>query len=80
MNPTTPKNFSRIFTLLLPLFVSAKSIRLSLVAFFNADGGNYRAQQILDDPHKGDLLRSSFSVIKKGTRRAIQTEWVDDVC
>jgi hypothetical protein len=47
---------------------SAKSSRLNLVAFFNADGGNYRAQQILDESFKGELLRSSFSVIKKGTR------------
>jgi hypothetical protein len=47
---------------------TAKSMRLNLVAFFNAGDGNYRAQQILDDPYKGDLLRSSFAVIKKGTK------------
>jgi len=47
---------------------SAKSIRLNLVRFFNARGGNYRAQQILDESFKGDLLRSSFTVVKKGTR------------
>lgn len=43
-------------------------VRLNLIAFFGGDGGNYAAKQILDDPFKGDLLRSAFSVIKKGTK------------
>lgn len=47
---------------------AASSMRLTLVAFIGAGGGNYRAQQILDEPYRGDLLRSSFAVIKKGTR------------
>lgn len=47
---------------------SAKSMRLNLIAFFGSDDGSYAAKQILDDPYKGDLLRSSFSVIKKGTK------------
>jgi hypothetical protein len=46
---------------------TASAARLNLVVFINAAGGLYRAQQLLDDPLKGDLLRSSFSVIKKGT-------------
>ena len=46
---------------------SAKSMRLKLIAFFGSDAGKYSARQILDEPYKGDLLRSSFSVIRKGT-------------
>ncbi len=46
-----------------------KSIRLKLVVFINFDGGPlYRAQEILSDPYKGDMLRSSFAVINKGTK------------
>ena len=47
---------------------SARSMRLNLIAFFGSADGQYSAQQILAEPYKGDLLRSSFSVIKKGTR------------
>lgn len=47
---------------------SARPMRLNLIAFFGAGDGKYPAKQILDDPYKGDLLRSSFSVIKKGTK------------
>ena len=46
---------------------SARSMRLSLVAFFGSKDRSYSANEILDEPYKGDLLRSSFSVIKKGT-------------
>lgn len=47
---------------------TAKSMRLRMVVFINADGRLYRAQQILDDPFKGELMRSSFAVLKKGTK------------
>jgi hypothetical protein len=45
----------------------SSNTRLDLIAFFGSGRGNYAAKQILDDPYKGDLIRSSFSVIKKGT-------------
>lgn len=47
---------------------TVKAMRLRLVVFVHLDGPLYKAQQILDDPLKGDLLRSSFAVVKKGTR------------
>ena len=47
---------------------SAKSMRLNLIAFFGGSDGMYPAKQILDDAYQGDLLRSSFSVVKKGTQ------------
>ena len=43
-------------------------MRLNLIAFFGGEDKMYPAKQILDDPLKVDLLRSSFSVIKKGTK------------
>jgi hypothetical protein len=47
---------------------TARSKRLNLIAFFGFEDRMYPAKQILDDPHKGDFLRSSFSVVKKGTK------------
>ena len=47
---------------------TAKTMRLNLIAFFGSEDGKYPAKQILDDALTGDLLRSSFSVIKKGTK------------
>lgn len=47
---------------------SPRSMRLNLIVFFGSEDGKYPAKQILDDAYKGDLLRSSFSVIKKGTK------------
>ena len=47
---------------------SARSMRLKLIVFFGVDGGEYPTTKILDEPYKSDLLRSSFSVIKKGTK------------
>ena len=43
-------------------------VRLNLIAFFGSEDGKYPAKQILDDAYKGDLLRSSFSVVKKDTK------------
>src|SRR5262245_27332159 len=48
---------------------TAKAMKLILVAFLNFGGGPlYRSQQILSDPYKGEMLRSSFTMIKKGTK------------
>ena len=47
---------------------STSSMRLSLIAFLGAKDGKYSASPILAEPFQGDLLRSSFSVISKGTR------------
>ena len=47
---------------------SARSMRLKLIVFFGVDGGEYPTTKILDEPYQSDLLRSSFAVIKKGTR------------
>jgi hypothetical protein len=47
---------------------SARSTRLNLIAFFGSAEGKYPATQILDEPYRAELLRSSFSVIKKGTK------------
>ena len=44
-------------------------MKLNLVAFLSFGGGPlYRAQQILSEPYKGEMLRSSFTMIKKGTK------------
>lgn len=42
--------------------------RLNLIAFFGGEDKTYPPKQILDDAYKGDLLRSSFTVVKKGTK------------
>lgn len=47
---------------------TARTRRLNLIAFFGSEDGKYPAKQILDDAFKDDLLRSSFSVIKKGNK------------
>ena len=47
---------------------SAKSMRLVLIAYLSSADGSYQPEKILDDEYSGDLLRSSFSVIKKGTK------------
>lgn len=47
---------------------SSKSMRLKLIAFFGSGDRKYFARQVLDESYKGDLMRSSFAVIKKGTR------------
>jgi len=47
---------------------STKSMRLNLIAFFAISDGTYSVSQVLHESYTGDLLRSSFSVIKKGTR------------
>ena len=47
---------------------TAKTMRLNLIAFFGSEDGKYPVKQILDDALTNDMLRSSFSVIKKGTR------------
>lgn len=42
--------------------------RLNLIAFFGYDDKSYPAKQILDDRYTGEMLRSSFSVMRKGTK------------
>ena len=45
---------------------SAKSFRVKLIAFFKSSDDKYSPSEILSDSYRGDLVRSSFAVIKKG--------------
>lgn len=45
-----------------------KPTTLELIAFLSFDDGSYQPEGILSDPLRGEMQRSSFSVIKKGTK------------
>ncbi len=47
---------------------TAKTMRLNLIAFFGSEDKKYPAKQVLDDPFDSDLRRSSFAIVRKGTR------------
>ena len=47
---------------------SAKTMMLDVIAFLSLDDGSYQREGVLGDSFTGEMLRSSFSVIKKGTK------------
>ncbi len=46
---------------------SAKTMTLDLIAFRASADGSYKSESVLSDEFTGEMLRSSFALVKKGT-------------